>query len=63
MNMDKPTITIELVNKLILEQFPEWSSLTIKPVELSGWDNRTFHLGSEMSARLPSSIGYSSQPC
>ncbi|MFF3024676.1 aminoglycoside phosphotransferase family protein [Gottfriedia sp. NPDC057948] len=54
--MDK--ITVELVKQLINEQFPIWSSLDIKPVEFSGNDNRTFHLGDKMSVRLPSAECY-----
>ncbi len=44
--------------KLIKEQFPEWAHLEIKPVKVSGHDNRTFHLGNDMSVRLPSAPGY-----
>ena len=54
--MDK--INVELVKQLINEQFPIWSQLEIKPVELSGNDNRTFHLGDKMSVRLPSAECY-----
>lgn len=62
MKNDTPNITLSLVKKLIFEQFPAWSGLTIQPVALSGWDNRTFHLGKEMSIRLPSTEDYSLQP-
>lgn len=51
-------INKEVVEKLINEQFPEWSVMEIKPVKVSGNDNRTFHLGREMSVRLPSSKHY-----
>lgn len=51
-------INVELVKQLINEQFPIWSHLEIKPVELSGNDNRTFHLGDHMSVRLPSAEYY-----
>ncbi|MEE6449199.1 aminoglycoside phosphotransferase family protein [Gottfriedia acidiceleris] len=54
--MDK--INVELVKQLIIEQFPIWSDLEIKPVKLSGNDNRTFHLGDNMSVRLPSAQCY-----
>jgi len=54
--MDK--INVKLVKQLINEQFPIWSHLEIKPVELSGNDNRTFHLGDHMSVRLPSAECY-----
>lgn len=54
-------IDINLVQLLIEEQFPEWQHLSIMPVEKSGWDSRTFHLGKELSIRLPSSEKYVSQ--
>jgi len=54
-------ITSELVKKLIAQQFPQWRHLEIYPVEMSGHDNRTFHLGKEMSIRLPSGKAYASQ--
>lgn len=47
-------INRELVSRLINKQFSEWSILPIEPVVKSGNDNRTFHLGNEMSVRLPS---------
>lgn len=48
-------IDINLVQRLIAAQFPQWRDLTIAPVAESGWDNRTFHLGRDMLVRLPSS--------
>ncbi len=48
------TIDLNLVQRLIAGQFPQWRNLTIKPVVESGWDNRTFHLGDSMLVRLPS---------
>lgn len=33
----------------------------IDPVAMSGWDNRTFHLGKDMSIRLPSAADYELQ--
>ena len=54
-------INVSLVKKLIQEQFPEWAHLEVKPVKLSGHDNRTFHLGDEMSVRLPSDAAYAPQ--
>lgn len=51
-------ITNEVVKKLIKNQFPEWSTLEIKPVAASGNDNRTFHLGEQMAIRLPSAEPY-----
>ncbi|MCW8408977.1 aminoglycoside phosphotransferase family protein [Legionella sp. PATHC035] len=54
-------IDVSLVHRLIQSQFPQWSALSIQPVEFSGWDNRTFHLGSEMTVRLPSDGFYALQ--
>jgi len=60
-NEAKVKIDVSFVQRLIREQFPEWADLQIKPVESSGWDNRTFHLGKDMMARLPSNAEYASQ--
>ena len=46
------------VQRLVTEQFPQWSGLSITPVAHGGWDNRTFHLGDEMLVRLPSAAEY-----
>lgn len=54
-------ITIDLAKKLIFEQFPQWSHLEIKPVKNSGHDNRTFHLGDDLTIRLPSGKEYEPQ--
>jgi aminoglycoside phosphotransferase (APT) family kinase protein len=61
--MSSQTIVIDtdLVVRLIRAQFPQWKHLPISPVARSGWDNRTFHLGEEMSVRLPSAQEYASQ--
>ncbi|AQG79388.1 aminoglycoside phosphotransferase family protein [Spirosoma montaniterrae] len=58
---DKLDIDLPLVRHLIDTQFPQWTDLCIKPVALSGWDNRTFHLGDALSVRLPSAEGYTPQ--
>lgn len=54
-------ITVALVRRLIAAQFPRWADLAIRPVAFDGWDNRTFHLGADMSVRLPSAEGYAAQ--
>ncbi|ACQ82338.1 aminoglycoside phosphotransferase [Beutenbergia cavernae DSM 12333] len=56
-----PTIDVELARRLVADQMPQWSHLPVRPVELSGWDNRTFRLGDDMSVRLPSAEGYREQ--
>ena len=51
----------EQVERLIAVQFPEFGHLPIRPVDASGWDNFTFHLGEKMSVRLPSAPWYVEQ--
>jgi len=57
----KFNITQPLVSELIATQFPQWAHLPIKPVARSGWDNKTFHLGTDLSIRLPSAQAYIEQ--
>lgn len=54
-------IDTDLVRRLVAGQFPRWVGLPVQPVAVSGWDNRTFHLGDEMTVRLPSAAGYIEQ--
>jgi len=61
MSLGPLEISVLLVKQLITEQFPQWAHLPIKPVAVSGWDNRTFHLGDNMSVRLPSGQEYAMQ--
>jgi aminoglycoside phosphotransferase (APT) family kinase protein len=65
MNDDTPAtkvdIDVALVRRLVAAQFPQWADLPVTPVEFDGWDNRTFHLGNNMSVRLPSAQGYVAQ--
>lgn len=51
----------QLVRDLVASQFPQWAELPVRPVEQSGWDNRTFHLGDAMIVRLPSAREYEVQ--
>jgi aminoglycoside phosphotransferase (APT) family kinase protein len=61
MHTTKVEINRALVRRLIDSQFPQWATLPITPVAISGWDNRTFHLGAEMTVRLPSAAHYAAQ--
>lgn len=54
-------IDAALVRCLVAAQFPQWAHLPLSPVAVSGWDNRTFHLGAEMTVRLPSAAHYAAQ--
>lgn len=48
----------EFLAKELIAELPKWFHLPIKPVEFSGHDNRTFHLGDEMLIRWPSPAKY-----
>lgn len=54
-------IDVSLVQSLVATQFPQWRDLPIRPVARGGWDNRTFHFGNDMLARMPSAEEYASQ--
>lgn len=54
-------LNVSLVRCLVDHQFPEWKGLPILPVAMSGWDNRTFHLGESMLVRMPSAEEYALQ--
>src|SRR6059058_6178599 len=58
---DRLHLDASLVRRLIAGQFPQWAQLPIWPVASAGWDNRTFHLGDQMSVRLPSAARYAAQ--
>jgi aminoglycoside phosphotransferase (APT) family kinase protein len=51
-------IDAALVRRLIAAQFPQWAELPVTPVKIDGWDNRTYRLGSELTARLPTHETY-----
>ncbi|GAB3929956.1 aminoglycoside phosphotransferase family protein [Kribbella albertanoniae] len=51
-------ISADLVRRLLADQFPQWAELPITPVKIDGWDNRTYRLGDELTARLPTHAAY-----
>lgn len=53
MHQDEVVVTPELVRDLLLEQFPDWSDLPLRPVPSWGTDNALFHLGDDLLLRLP----------
>jgi aminoglycoside phosphotransferase (APT) family kinase protein len=61
MHPDKFPIDVALVSRLVAAQFPAWGHLPIRPVDFGGWDNWTFHLGEEMTVRLPGAAAYALQ--
>jgi aminoglycoside phosphotransferase (APT) family kinase protein len=56
-----PQIDESLVRSLVSDQFPHWKHLPVRPVARSGWDNRSFRLGDDLIARLPSAGDYEAQ--
>ncbi|MDH0613842.1 MULTISPECIES: aminoglycoside phosphotransferase family protein [unclassified Agrobacterium] len=58
---DRIVVSTEQVRALIASQFPQWAHLNVRPVELSGWDNRSFRLGDGMLVRMPSASRYVAQ--
>jgi aminoglycoside phosphotransferase (APT) family kinase protein len=54
-------IDASLVRRLIAAQFPFWAHLPVRPVAPGGWDHVTFHLGDDMSVRLPRAAQYAAQ--
>lgn len=55
---ERTTVEVEQVRRLVEEQFPQWTGLSIEPVPKGGWDNWTFRLGTDMVVRLPSAPEY-----
>jgi hypothetical protein len=51
-------VDADQVRRLVADHFPQWAALPVASVADGGWDNRTFHLGSRMSVRLPSAAEY-----
>ncbi len=51
-------IDAALVKRLVASQFPQWTDLAVTPVDVDGWDNRTYRLGEEMTVRLPTHESY-----
>lgn len=51
-------IDAALVSRLVAAQFPQWSGIPVTPVEVDGWDNRTYRLGDDLTVRLPTAEYY-----
>ena len=59
--VDRDSLDVALAERLVRDQFPRWADLPVRPVDLPGWDNRTFRLGDTMSIRLPTGPWYAFQ--
>lgn len=50
-----------LVRNLIADQFSAWAELPVRSMPQQGWDNRSFRVGGNLVARLPSASAYEAQ--
>lgn len=57
MHADELDIDVDLVARLIEDQFPHWAGLPLEPVLPGGTDNAIYRLGGELSVRLPRTPG------
>ena len=46
-------VTAELVERLVKDQFPDWSALAVRAVPSHGTVNAVFRIGDELAARFP----------
>jgi aminoglycoside phosphotransferase (APT) family kinase protein len=53
MHADELEVGVELVRRLLAQQFPEWADFPLEPVLPLGTDNANFRLGEELLMRLP----------
>jgi aminoglycoside phosphotransferase (APT) family kinase protein len=48
-----PAIDVALARRLVDAQFPQWAGLLLRPVDPAGSDHVIYHLGEELTVRLP----------
>lgn len=53
MHPDQLKVPVEVVDRLVDEQFPSWSGMPIKPVASLGTVNALFRIGEHLVARFP----------
>ncbi len=61
MDRNWPGVDKSSVERLVALQFPEFAGLAITRVLPGGWDNLTFRLGDDLSARFPTAERYAPQ--
>src|SRR4051794_7482433 len=57
MHEDQVAIDVEIVRRLVVDQFPQWSSLSIRPVASAATVNAIFRIGDSLAARFPLRAG------
>lgn len=53
MHADEVATSVDLVRRLLAEQFPQWAGLPVVPVPSAGTDNAIYRLGDDLVVRLP----------
>lgn len=56
--MRKTDITPDVLSCLLREQFPQLASCPVTRMDVDGWDNSSFRIGADYTARLPTDDGY-----
>ncbi|MDP9093365.1 MAG: aminoglycoside phosphotransferase family protein [Actinomycetota bacterium] len=46
-------ISLDMVNRLVVSQFPEWADRAIRPLQTTGTMNAIFRVGDDLAARFP----------
>ena len=62
MHVDELDLPVDLVERLVADQLPQWAGLPVQRVESSGTDNAMFRLGDDLVARMPGSTGQPGAP-
>ena len=62
MHDDEVPVSVDLVARLIAEQYPHWADLALRPVEPRGTDNAIWRLGEDLVVRLPRIAWAKEQP-
>jgi aminoglycoside phosphotransferase (APT) family kinase protein len=53
MHADQMDVPVEVVRRLIAEQFPQWAELPIRPLTSPGTVNALFRIGDHLTGRFP----------
>lgn len=53
MHENKLRVTVDVVRRLVSDQFPDWALLPITPVRMEGTVNAIFRIGDGLAARFP----------
>jgi aminoglycoside phosphotransferase (APT) family kinase protein len=53
MHENQLRVTVDVVRRLVFDQFPEWAPLPIEPIHSEGTVNAIFRIGGGLAARFP----------